>query len=105
MFLQTAAEQPPGSIFGIIGPLIIILGIYYVLVVMPTRKTQKKVQDMIDSLKVGDKVITNSGIYGTIAGLREDRIQLRVSENVKLEMARNSVSAFQIPDQEQTKQS
>jgi preprotein translocase subunit YajC len=58
---------------------------------------------MIDSLKVGDKVITNSGIYGTIAGLREDRIQLRVSENVKLEMARTSVSAFQNPDPEQTK--
>jgi preprotein translocase subunit YajC len=104
LFLQTTAEQP-GGIFSIIGPLLMILGIYYVLVIMPTRKTQKKVQEMIDSLKVGDKVITNSGIYGTIAGLREDRIQLRVSENLKLEMARNSVSAFQNPDQEQTKQS
>ena len=101
MFLQAAAEQP--SIFSLALPLLIVFGIYYAIVILPTRKTQKKVQDMIDSLKVGDKVITNSGIYGTIAGLREDRIQLRVSENVKLEMARNSVSAFQNPDPEQTK--
>jgi preprotein translocase subunit YajC len=101
LFLQTAAEQP--SIFSLALPLLIVFGIYYAIVILPTRKTQKKVQDMIDSLKVGDKVITNSGIYGTIAGLREDRIQLRVSENVKLEMARTSVSAFQNPDPEQTK--
>ena len=101
MFLQTAAEQP--SIFSLALPLLIVFGIYYAIVILPTRKSQKKVQDMIDGLKVGDKVITNSGIYGTIAGLREDRIQLRVSENVKLEMARNSVSAFQNPDPEQTK--
>lgn len=101
MFLQTAAEQP--GIFSFLPALVIVVAIYYFIVILPTRKTQKKVQDMIDSLKVGDKVITNSGIYGTIAGLREDRIQLRVSENVKLEMARNSVSAFQNPDPEQTK--
>ena len=101
MFLQTAAEQ--SSPFGIIGPLLLVFGIYYVIVIYPTRRNQKKVQEMIDSLKVGDKVITSSGIYGTIAGLREDRIQIRVAENVKLDMARSAVTAFQNPDPEQTK--
>ena len=100
MFLQ-AAEQP--NLTGFILPLIVVFGIYYVIVIMPTRKSQKKVQNMIDSLKVGDKVITSSGIYGTIAALREDRIQIRVAENVKLEMARTAVTAFQNPDPEQTK--
>ena len=47
---------------------------------------------MIENLKVGDKVITNSGIYGTIAGLKADRIQLRIAENVKIEMSRNAVT-------------
>ena len=101
MFLQTAAEQT--SPFGIVVPLLIVFGIYYVIVILPTRRSQKKVQNMIDSLKVGDKVITSSGIYGTIAALREDRIQIRVAENVKLEMARTAVTAFQNPDPEQTK--
>jgi len=103
LFLQTAAEQ--SSPLGLIGPLLLVFAIYYVIVILPTRRTQKKLQNMIDSLKVGDKVITNSGIYGTIAGLREDRIHLRVAENVKLEMSRNAVTAFQNPDPEQTKNS
>jgi preprotein translocase subunit YajC len=101
LFLQTAAEQ--SSPFGIVFPLLLVFGIYYVIVIYPTRRNQKKVQSMIDSLKVGDKVITSSGIYGTIAGLREDRIQLRIAENVKVDMSRNAVTAFQNPDPEQTK--
>jgi len=101
LFLQTTAEQ--SNPLGFVLTLLVIFGIYYVIVIYPTRRNQKKVQNMIDSLKVGDKVITSSGIYGTIAGLREDRIQIRVAENVKLEMSRNAVTAFQNPDPEQTK--
>jgi preprotein translocase YajC subunit len=51
---------------------------------------------------VGDKVITTSGIYGTIAAIKQDRIQHRIAENVKVEMSRKAVSALQNPDQEQT---
>lgn len=98
MFLQ-AAEQP--NIFSLALPFLIIFGIYYFIVVLPTRRNQKKVQEMVENLKVGDKVVTNSGIYGTIAALKQDRIQLRVAENVKIEMARNAVSALQNPDQDQ----
>ena len=103
MFLQTAAAEQPSFFGGLAFPLLIVFGIYYFIVILPTRNKQKKVQSMIDNLKVGDKVITSSGIYGTIAGLREDRIQLRVAENVKLDMSRNAVTAFQSPDSEQTK--
>ncbi len=100
MFLQTAEPQP--SIVSFALPFLLILAIYYFIVIMPTRRSQKKLQEMIENLKVGDKVITNSGIYGTIAGLKQDRIQLRIAENVKVEMSRNAVSALQNPDQEQT---
>ena len=99
MFLQTA-EQPSTIAFAL--PFLLILAIYYFIVIMPTRRGQKKVQEMIDNLRVGDKVITNSGIYGTIAGLKQDRIQLRIAENVKVEMSRNAVTALQHPDPEQT---
>lgn len=99
MFLQTA-EQP--NIFSYALPFLLVLAIYYFIVIMPTRRGQKKVQDMIENLKVGDKVITNSGIYGTIAGLKPDRIQVRIADNVKVEMSRNAITALQNPDQEQT---
>jgi len=99
LFLQTA-EQP--SIISLALPFLLVFGIYYVIVILPTRRNQKKAQDMIENLKVGDKVITTGGIYGTIAALKGDRIQLRIAENVKVEMSRNAVTALQNPDQEQT---
>jgi preprotein translocase subunit YajC len=99
LFLQQTAEPP--NLFTLALPFLLIFGIYYLIVILPTRRSQKKVQDMVQSLKIGDKVITNSGIYGTIAGLKGDRIQLRIAENVKVEMSRNAVSALQNPDQEQ----
>jgi len=99
LFLQTA-EQP--SIISLALPFLLVFGIYYVIVILPTRRNQKKAQDMIENLKVGDKVITTGGIYGTIAGLKADRIQLRIAENVKVDVSRNAVTAFQNPDQEQT---
>ena len=99
LFLQTA-EQP--NIISLALPFLLVFGIYYVIVILPTRRNQKKSQEMIENLKVGDKVITTSGIYGTIAGLKGDRIQLRIAENVKVEMSRNAVTALQTPDQEQT---
>jgi len=97
VFLQTA-EQP--NIISLALPFLIVFGIYYVIVILPTRRNQKKAQEMIESLKVGDKVVTNSGIYGTIAGLKGDRIQVKIAENVKVDMSRNAISALQNPDQE-----
>jgi preprotein translocase subunit YajC len=55
---------------------------------------------MISNLKAGDKIITSGGIYGTIVGLKDDRIQLRVAENVKIEVSRNAVTALQGSEQE-----
>jgi preprotein translocase subunit YajC len=98
LLLQTA-EQP--NIFSF-WPILVVIVIFYLIVILPNRRSQKKVQEMIENLKVGDKVVTTSGIYGTIAGLKGDRIQLRIAENVKVEMSRNAITALQSPDQEQT---
>lgn len=91
--------QQPGGIVGFL-PLLFILAIFYLIVFLPARRRQKKLQGMINNLKSGDKVITSGGIYGTIVGLRGDRIQLRIAENVKVDMSRNAVTALQNPEEE-----
>ena len=91
--------QAPGGIISFL-PLILILGIFYLIVFLPARRRQKKLQTMIDNLKAGDKVITSGGIYGTIVGFKDDRIQLRVAENVKIELSRSAVTALQGSEQE-----
>jgi len=98
VFLQQQAQTP--SVLGGLLPLIIILGIFYLIVFLPARRRQQKLQSMIDNLKAGDKVVTSGGIYGTIVGLKDDRIQLRVAENVKIELSRNAVTALQGSEKE-----
>ena len=92
MFLQQEPSQSPG--FGGFLPLIFIIGIFYVIVFLPARRRQKKLQDMIDNLKTGDKVITNGGIIGTVVALRGNRLQLRIAENVKIDISRNAVASM-----------
>jgi preprotein translocase subunit YajC len=98
VFLQQQA-QASNSIIQFL-PLVFILVIFYLIVFLPARRRQKKLQDMIDNLKVGDKVVTSGGIYGTIVGFKDDRIQLRIAENVKVELSRNAVTALQGAEQE-----
>jgi preprotein translocase subunit YajC len=97
MFLQQT--QQPVGVAGYL-PIILVVVIFYLIVFLPARRKQKKLEDMIAALKVGDKVITNSGIYGTIVGFKGDRMQIRLAENVKIEMSRNAVSALQNPEEE-----
>ena len=92
-------SQQTGGIIAFL-PLIFILAIFYLIVFLPARRRQKKVQEMIDNLQSGDKIITSGGIYGTIVGFKNDRIQLRVAENVKIDMSRNAVAALQKPEEE-----
>jgi preprotein translocase subunit YajC len=97
MYLQQTPE--PAGFIGYL-PLVFILAIFYLIVFLPARRRQKKLDDMVGSLKAGDKVITNGGIYGTIVGFKGDRIHLRVADNVKIEMSRNAISALQKPEDE-----
>ena len=97
MFLQ---QQPAPPAFATPLFFIVIIGIFYLIVFLPAQRQRKRLQQMLDNLKMGDKVITSGGIYGTIVGFKDDRIQLRIAENVKIELSRNSVTALQEPESE-----
>jgi preprotein translocase subunit YajC len=79
-------------------PIIIIGVIFYVLIFLPMRKRQKKVDAMIAALKNGDRVITNSGIYGTVAGVKDKTFILKIADQVKIEIAKNAITGLQAPD-------
>jgi preprotein translocase subunit YajC len=91
--------QSPGQPGGIMLflPLILIMVIFYFLMILPAQRRQKKVNEMLNSLKNGDKVITNGGIYGTIVGLDEGdgTVQLRIAEQVKMKVSRNAIAGMQ----------
>lgn len=88
-----AGEMPAGA--GLLGtlisllPMILIFVIFYFMLIRPQRKKEKKVQEMLNALKVGDRVSTIGGIYGTITTIKDDTLELSVGrDNVKLMFAR-----------------
>ena len=81
-------------------PIILIIGIFYLLIYRPMRRRQKSHETMIAALKNGDKVITNGGVYGTVAGLREHTVLLKVADQVKIEVAKSAVASLQAPSQD-----
>jgi preprotein translocase subunit YajC len=87
-----------GALGGLI-PLLMMVVLFYVLIIVPQRRTQRKLTEMLDSLKVGDKVVTQGGIYGTITIMRDDKksLQLRISDNpqVRIDVARTAVTGLQ----------
>ncbi|MFY9676321.1 MAG: preprotein translocase subunit YajC [Terriglobales bacterium] len=87
-----ALQLPGGG--GLLGlaPLLFIFAIFYFLLIMPQQRKQKKWQAMLSQLKTGDKIVTSGGLKGTIIGLKDDAITLRVPpDNLKLEVSRGSV--------------
>ncbi len=93
-WLLAQADASQGSSLAFLLPVLIFLIFYFVLI-RPMRTRQKKLEAMIVSLKNGDKVITNGGIYGTIAGIRENTFLLKVSDRAKIEIAKNAISSLQ----------
>ena len=95
-----AAQGPAGN--GLIAflPLAIIMVIFYVLLILPAQRRQKKTQAMLGELKTGDKVVTTGGLYGTIVALDGDAVQLRIADQVKVKVARSAVAGIQAEGKE-----
>lgn len=76
-------------------PIALMAAIFYFIILLPARRRQKKVQDFLKSLKVGDRIITTGGIYGTITKLSDQSVQIQVADKVRLEVTRVSVGGYQ----------
>ncbi len=88
------AGQGQQSLLGMLIPFILIFAVFYLIVILPARKRQKQHQRMVESLKPGDKIITAGGIYGVVTGVKEDRIEIKIAPNVKVEITKGSVAAM-----------
>jgi preprotein translocase subunit YajC len=76
-------------------PFALVLGIFYFIILLPMRRRQKKVEQFLGSLKVGDRVVTTSGIYGAITKLSDKSVQLQIADKVRIEVARAAVGGYQ----------
>jgi preprotein translocase subunit YajC len=99
-------QQPAGpSSWGLFLPIILMIGVMYLLMIRPQQTRQKKWQAMLEQLKPGNKVVTSGGLRGAILSIKDDALILRVApDNLKLEVTRSSIVTV-ITDEEEEKKS
>ncbi len=80
------------QIFETTWPILLMVVIFYFILYKPQRKEQKQREEMLNSLKKGQKIVTIGGIYGTINSLTEEYMMLQVAEKVEIKVSRSSVA-------------
>lgn len=92
---QAPAQQPGGGFFGFLPPMILVFVIFYFLVIRPQQKQAKKHQEFLNGLKVGDEVITNSGIFGKIEDVDERSVRLEIARDVRIRILKSQIAGPQ----------
>jgi preprotein translocase subunit YajC len=88
------AQAARPNMLGALLPFVLVFVIFYLLIIMPQRKKQKKHQDLVENLKAGDRIVTTAGIFGTVMGVQKDRIELKIAANVKVDITKSAVGVI-----------
>jgi preprotein translocase subunit YajC len=92
--LASSPDQQVSPLIQLI-PFALVLAIFYFVILLPMKRKQKKVQEFLDALKVGDKVVTTGGLFGSIAKMGDQVVQLQVAPNVRVEISRAAIVGYQ----------
>lgn len=103
MLLETAFAQAPGSsgqaapdpttqLLMNVLPFVLIIGVFYFLMIRPQQKRQKETKKMLEAMKKGDKVLTSSGIHGTISEIQDNIVVLQVAENTRIRFEKVAIT-------------
>ena len=75
-----------------LAPIILMVLIFYFLLYRPQKKAQEARNKMLESLKVGSRIITIGGIYGTIVSLTDEIVTIKIADKVEVEVSRNAIN-------------
>ncbi len=95
---EQVAEQPNmwASLISMFLPMVLLLGVFYFLLIRPQQKKDKQVKEMLNNLKVGDRICTIGGIYGAIKQIKDDTITLAVgNQDMTMVVARWAIRSVE----------
>ena len=95
LLLAMGTPQGPGVLYVQLIPIALVFAIFYFIILLPTKRRQKKLQDFLGALKVGDRIVTNGGIYGSVTKVDGNTVQLQVAEKVRIELAKSAIVGYQ----------
>jgi preprotein translocase subunit YajC len=89
-----AGMAPQGNFMTALLPFVLVFVIFYLLIIMPQRKKQKKHMEMVENLKPGSRIITTGGIFGTVMGVQKDRVEVKIAANTKVELTKSAIGVI-----------
>jgi len=95
ILLAMPGAQPggqPTNPVALFGPMLIIFGIMYFMLIRPQQRKEKKRRQMVENVKSGDRILFSGGIIGTVTNVKEGTLAVRLADNVKIEIARGAVN-------------
>ncbi|MEE8124467.1 MAG: preprotein translocase subunit YajC [Nitrospirales bacterium] len=90
---EGAAPETSAGLLSLI-PFLLIFVVFYFLLILPQQRRQKKQRELLGALKKGEKVITSSGIWGTVTNLDKETITLQIADNTKIRMQRDHIASI-----------
>ena len=81
-------------------PFVLIFALFYFLLILPQQKRQKQQKTMLEALKKGDKIITSSGMWGTVTNLGKDTVTLQIADNTKIKIQRDYIARVRSDEEE-----
>ncbi len=73
-------------------PIILIIGVFYLLVMRPQQKKRKALQEKLSTVRPGDKIMTTAGVFGTVASVGDDKFDLEIAPGVRVTMLKAAIS-------------
>jgi preprotein translocase subunit YajC len=103
--LAQSGSTPAGGASPLVSllPMALVFGIFYVIVILPMRRKQKKLETLVQALKPGDAIILNPGILGTVVGTDGEALVVKIDDKTKIRVLRSAVAGLQGPPQDQEK--
>ncbi len=93
MLLQ-AQQDGIASLVSSLLPFILIIAVFYFLILRPQQKRQKERAKLLEGVKKGDKIITSGGIHGTVEGVEDDSVLVKIADNVKVKMDKGAIGTI-----------
>jgi preprotein translocase subunit YajC len=95
----TSGGGAAGGLLSLV-PFVLIFVIFYFLLILPQQRKQKQLKLMLDALKKGDKVVTASGIWGTVANLGKQTVTLQIADNTKIKIQREHIARIRTDEED-----
>lgn len=94
LFIILQQQDGIASLVSSLLPFLLIIVVFYFLILRPQQKRQKERAKLLEGVKKGDKIVTSGGIHGTVEGVEDNAVLVKIADNVKVKMEKGAIATI-----------